>query len=306
MSMTYGARWVRRTAESTWQVAILIKRLWSAVQERRGRQMAQAALHELSDRELEDIGTTRGEIDYVTSQRGIARPNRSTAWHSGGTFVFLLLCNVFILAPVYEAKAQCTAQDVLRTHLTQKAAPPAAGPRIPVGSAADLPVWKTIAIGTFRDPIALRNAMSAMGCGVGDSAAEVLARPAFTLSGQKTEVELLSVSAAELGLQGETASLQKIYAHAQRLGLGLAPAEVAPQLRLQYLDQPIGEFLIIAMEPIRTWAGEPIILTVANGGAGLILIGQDAHDDADVSVTSRFVFVRREKAAPAEAALVHD
>ncbi|WP_407119604.1 hypothetical protein [Bradyrhizobium sp. LMG 9283] len=51
-------------------------------------------------------------------------------------------------------------------------------------------------------------------------------------------------------------------------------------------------------------AGDPIILTVANGGAGLILIGQDGHDDAEVSVTSRFVFVRREKAAPAEAALV--
>ncbi|MGY4498969.1 hypothetical protein ACVWYH_002900 [Bradyrhizobium sp. GM24.11] len=115
-------------------------------------------------------------------------------------------------------------------------------------------------------------------------------------------MDLLIVSAAELGFQGETASLAEIYARAQRLGFGLAPAEIAPQLRLQYLDQPIGEFLIIGMEPIRTWADEPVILTVANGGAGLILIGQDSHDGAEISVTSRLVFVRPKTSAPAEAA----
>jgi hypothetical protein len=27
------------------------------------------------------------------------------------------------------------------------------------------------------------------------------------------------------------------------------------------------------MNPIRTWTGDEVILTVANGGAGLILIG---------------------------------
>jgi uncharacterized protein YjiS (DUF1127 family) len=31
--------------------------------------MLRAALFELSDRELMDIGTTRGEIDYVASNR---------------------------------------------------------------------------------------------------------------------------------------------------------------------------------------------------------------------------------------------
>lgn len=214
MSVTYGAKRMRRATGSTRQVAILIKRLWSTFQERRGRQMARAALHDLSDRELEDIGTTRGEIDYVASQRTMTRRDRST----DGMLVFLLVCNLFILTPADRAKAQCTAQDVLRAHLAQKTAPPAAGPQIEIGSAADLPVWRTISIGTFRDSIALRGAMVAMGCGVGNSAAEVLARPAFTLSDQKTTVELLTVSAAELGLKGETASLREIYAHAQRFG----------------------------------------------------------------------------------------
>src|SRR4029079_2748747 len=50
-------------------------------------------------------------------------------------------------------------------------------------------------------------------------------------------------------------------------------------------------------EPIRTWNGEPAIITVANGGAGLILIGQDGSADAQISVASRFLFVRSSKKA---------
>jgi hypothetical protein len=112
----------------------------------------------------------------------------------------------------------------------------------------------------------------------------------------------MAVSAAELGFQTDTASLASIYARAQQLGFGLAAAEVAPQLRLQYFDQPIGEFLIIGMEPIKTWNGEPVILTVANGAAGLILIGQDGSADAEIPVVSRFLFVRSKEAALATAA----
>lgn len=108
------------------------------------------------------------------------------------------------------------------------------------------------------------------------------------------------MSAAELGFKTGTASLADIYARAKQLGFGLAAAEVGPQLRLQYFDQPIGEFLIIGMGPIRTWKGAPVILNVANGGAGLILIGQDGSPDAQISVVSRFVFVRTNEAAPAE------
>jgi hypothetical protein len=138
------------------------------------------------------------------------------------------------------------------------------------------------------------------GCGIGDQAEEILARPAFTVSTTKTDVELVAVSAAELGFQTDTASLADIHARARQLGFGLAAAEVAPQLRLQYLDQPIGEFLV-GMEPIRTWKGVPVILTVANGGAGLVLIGQDGSADAEIPVTSRFLFVRSNEAALAKA-----
>jgi hypothetical protein len=175
-------------------------------------------------------------------------------------------------------------------------------PPVLVKFAVAVPVWKTITVGTFANSFALRNALDAAGCGIGDSAEEILARPAFTLSVTKTDVELIAVSVAELGFQTDTAPLADIYARAQQLGFGLAAAEVAPQLRLQYFDQPISEFLIIGMEPIKTWKGEPVILTVANGGAGLTLIGQDGSADAEIPVASRFLFVRSNEAALAKVA----
>jgi hypothetical protein len=133
-------------------------------------------------------------------------------------------------------------------------------------------------------------------CAIGDSAAEILARPAFKVSASKTSVELVAVSVAELGFQTDVVRLADIYARARQLGFGLASAEVAPQLRLQYPDQPLGEFLI-AMEPINAWTGVPVILTVANFGAGLVLVGRDGSADAQIPVASRFLFVRSNEAA---------
>ena len=54
---------------------------------------------------------------------------------------------------------------------------------------------------------------------------------------------------------------------------------------------------MIGMEPIRTWTGEPVILAVSNGGAGLVLIGRDGSMDAEISVATRFLFVRSNEAA---------
>jgi uncharacterized protein YjiS (DUF1127 family) len=48
-----------------------LKSSWGALLEWRKRQRLRATLYGLSDRELLDIGTTRGEIDFVASNRGI-------------------------------------------------------------------------------------------------------------------------------------------------------------------------------------------------------------------------------------------
>ena len=81
MSTTHGTTWLERTSVSTRHVAGFIWKYWDAFQERRERQKLRATLSDLSDRELMDIGTTRGEIGYIASQRGIdPRGIRSWEW----------------------------------------------------------------------------------------------------------------------------------------------------------------------------------------------------------------------------------
>jgi uncharacterized protein YjiS (DUF1127 family) len=59
----------------------LFRRYRDASRERRQRRNLRAALSDLSDRELIDIGTTRGEIDYVVSNPGLdPRGVRSGEW----------------------------------------------------------------------------------------------------------------------------------------------------------------------------------------------------------------------------------
>lgn len=67
-------------AASTRSLLSLLKRYWRAFQERRRRQSLRATLHDMSDRELMDIGLTRGEIDYIAPHRAIDALKDSTRY----------------------------------------------------------------------------------------------------------------------------------------------------------------------------------------------------------------------------------
>jgi uncharacterized protein YjiS (DUF1127 family) len=71
MSTTYGATGPGRTAVSTRRVPGIFRKYWAALEDWRESRRLRAALCGLSDRELMDNGTTRGEIDYVASNRAI-------------------------------------------------------------------------------------------------------------------------------------------------------------------------------------------------------------------------------------------
>jgi len=62
----------------------LLKQAWLAFLER--RQGPQLTLRDLSDRELMDIGLTRGEVDFLSPQRAIDDLKDSTRylWNRGG------------------------------------------------------------------------------------------------------------------------------------------------------------------------------------------------------------------------------
>ena len=81
MSTTYGATGLGQAAALAYRVSRFFKRRWDALRERHERQKLRDALSNLSDRDLMDIGITRGEIDYAASHRGIdPRGIRSAEW----------------------------------------------------------------------------------------------------------------------------------------------------------------------------------------------------------------------------------
>ena len=159
-----------------------------------------------------------------------------------------------------------------------------------VNKPAHFQIWRTITLGTYNGVDAYRDALDLARIRIGDSADETLGRPVFPYTRTKTVVELAVLSAAELGVESDESSLSDVYERARRAGLELCPAEVGPQLRLDYRNQPLGEALDIAMEPVATYSGDPTILTLANWGTGLVLIGRDGRSESKVNRISRFVF----------------
>jgi hypothetical protein len=159
----------------------------------------------------------------------------------------------------------------------------------PVAAAhEDAAVWRTVTLGTRKGVNAYRAALAVAAVKIGDAADEILGRPRFPYASQPREVRLAVLSGRELGF-ADAEPLASLYARARRQGLELCPAEVGPQLRLAYRDQPPGETLHIAMEPVATWDGAPTILALANYGR-LLLIGSDGRPDFMVPRDARFVF----------------
>ena len=68
-------------AASTRSVLGLLKRYWRALHDwRQHRSLRRTTLHDLSDRELMDIGMTRDEIDDLAPHRAIDRLRDSTTY----------------------------------------------------------------------------------------------------------------------------------------------------------------------------------------------------------------------------------
>lgn len=161
-----------------------------------------------------------------------------------------------------------------------------------VKNAADslFKLWKTLQFGTgLKTADDFRRTLKTADCRISDWANDILGRARFTnVTG---ELDLAVVSVAELGFPNG-ATRKEIYQKAQELGLELCPPEVGPQLRLQYQNQPMGEWLLIGMKPI---AGSDGYLKVFHVVRYDDLWLFSFYDDSD-SVWygySRWVFLRR-------------
>jgi hypothetical protein len=135
-----------------------------------------------------------------------------------------------------------------------------------------LKVWKTIKLGIGKTADDFRKALKGNGFNIGDWANDILGKPAFMVATEETEVGLVKIAVAELGFK-KGARRDQIYERAKELGLELCSPEAGPQLRLQYRDQPNGEWVLIGMEPIADSVGCLRVFLVERDGSELWLGG---------------------------------
>ena len=153
-------------------------------------------------------------------------------------------------------------------------------------------IWKTIKLGTgFKTADEFRRALRDGGFRISGWASDILGNPAFKVASEETEVDLIKVTVAELGFK-ESVRRDQIYERAKEFGLELCPAEVGPQLRLRYKDQPNGEWILVAMEPIFASGGNPRLFPVGRNDSGLWLSGLWSPPARFWPADRRWVFCR--------------
>ena len=161
-------------------------------------------------------------------------------------------------------------------------------------SAKDFTADFTITLGTHTSGVSLLVALLEEKCDVSPWSRQALENPSFPVVAAETTVDIVVVSMLELGFAAdEFATLDAIYARAKQMGFEACPVEAAPQLRLQFLDQPdwrtearLGSFFVASEPFVLTREGFPKIFSVLRDddfphpetGIGLWLISNDTLD----------------------------
>jgi uncharacterized protein YjiS (DUF1127 family) len=79
MSTTYDSRELRQATAAIGGISGIVRAIWQSIQEWRERDKIRSALAHLSDKELHDIGISRGEIDYVARSATAVDPRDAAA-----------------------------------------------------------------------------------------------------------------------------------------------------------------------------------------------------------------------------------
>ncbi len=138
-------------------------------------------------------------------------------------------------------------------------------------------IWKIIALGGMSEAELLK-AIEEDGDEASSWARDIMSKPGFTVAKERRSINLARAKVSELGFTKMPTTL-KLWKRIREIG-ELCPAEVGPQLRLRYKDQPKGEILFVAMEQIAVSCGRPSVFLVRrDGDGGRWLSGNDAHPD---------------------------
>lgn len=106
---------------------------------------------------------------------------------------------------------------------------------------------------------------------------------------QSERIETVRLTPRDLGFN-QGATIDDIYKKGKEFGLELCPPEVGPQYRLQYTNQPMGEWFFIAMKQISDPDGGPSVFNLRHGDDGVWLYYHWAEPDDRWNPDNQFVF----------------
>ncbi len=149
----------------------------------------------------------------------------------------------------------------------------------------------TIKLGTLPTAAMLLKEIMNVGGIVDDEAKYMMMNKRFTIAKKETKAMLVIVSVNELFGYDTTKEYSFICEYAKRAGLDLCPAEVGPQLRLQYTDQPKNEWVRIAMEPIADSKGRPSLFVVGRFNEPELVSYDHVYPSSYFHPTELFAFV---------------
>lgn len=153
--------------------------------------------------------------------------------------------------------------------------------------------WRTIKLGTgLRTADEFRKDITDKNYHIGNQGNDILDNPAFTTSETEVKVELIAPTVAELGFK-RGAKRADIYQRAISLGLEICPAEVGPQLLLQYRGKPMKEWLLIGMEPVADSNSHHVIFDIGYHESILWLDGYTGEAGYFWNGYYRFIFILR-------------
>lgn len=115
----------------------------------------------------------------------------------------------------------------------------------------------------------------------------------------KQDIDLVILTPRDLGFTGWPTTTE-LFAKAKAQGYDLCPQDVGPVLRVNYDDQPKGEWLVIAMEPITVSGGSQDVFYVEHGGDERWLYANRGDPGGVWSADCRFVFVRKDGTQPSD------
>ncbi len=148
---------------------------------------------------------------------------------------------------------------------------------------------KTIEL-TSKTPEQYEQSITALGYTISDYAKYMMQQ--MPVVPESEPINLVSFTVEQLGFSGG-ATYAEIKEKAQQLGLKLCPPQVGPELRLQYTDQPNGEYLLIAMDPMPVAGGYLALFYVNQLDSVSRLSNSYGYLDHKWNSNDRFVFQSR-------------